>query len=182
MSNRIIAHNNNYQDLLCYKKSVVIYDLTFLFCSRYIDKHDRTHDQMVQAARSGKQNIVEGTIDSGSSVEMGIKLLNVARGSLKELLEDYKDYLRVRNMRLWEQNSKEVEAMRRLGVEKQESEYFTTIASTRNDETIANMAIVLIYQADILIIKYIEYLENRFKQEGGIKEKMYKIRTQERGY
>ena len=182
MEKPLIPRYTNYQDLLCYKKSVVIYDLTYLFCSRYIDKHDRTHDQMVQAARSGKQNIVEGTIDSGSSVEMGIKLLNVARGSLKELIEDYKDYLRVRNMRLWEPNSKEVEAMRRIGVEKQESEYFTSLASTRNDETIANMAIVLIYQADVLIIKYIEYLEDKFKKEGGIKEMMYKIRTQERGY
>ena len=182
MEKPLIPRYTNYQDLLCYKKSVVIYDLTYLFCSRYIDKHDRTHDQMVQAARSGKQNIVEGTIDSGSSVEMGIKLLNVARGSLKELIEDYKDYLRVRNMRLWEPNSKEVEAMRRIGVVKQESEYFTSLASTRNDETIANMAIVLIYQADVLIIKYIEYLEDKFKKEGGIKEMMYKIRTQERGY
>ena len=182
MHTGFLPQGGGYKKLRVYQVTEIIYDLTYHFTRRFLRAGDRTVDQMVQAARSGKQNIVEGTIDSGSSGEMGIKLLNVARGSLKELIEDYKDYLRVRNMRLWEPNSKEVEAMRRIGVEKQESEYFTSLASTRNDETIANMAIVLIYQADVLIIKYIEYLEDKFKKEGGIKEMMYKIRTQERGY
>ena len=93
--NRIIDSNTNYSDLLCYKKTVVIYDITHHFCKRFVEPRDRTYDQMIQAARSGKQNIVEGTIDKASSYEMCLKLLNVARGSLKELLEDYKDYLRV---------------------------------------------------------------------------------------
>ena len=79
--------------MLFYKKAVTIYDLTFLFCARYIDKRDRTYDQMVQAARSGKQNIVEGYVDGATSLEMCLKLLNVARGSLMELLEDYEDYI-----------------------------------------------------------------------------------------
>ncbi len=95
MSSNHINLNTNYHKLLCYQKSVVVYDLTYHFCSRFIDKHDRTYDQMIQAARSGKQNIVEGYGDMATSKEMGIKLFNVARASLMELAEDYGDYLRV---------------------------------------------------------------------------------------
>ena len=139
MDSRLVQPNRNYTSLLCYQKALVIYDMTYHFCERFLDKRDRTYDQMLQAARSGKQNIVEGTVDKSSSYEMMIKLLNVSRGSHMELLEDFHDYLRVRKLRLWEAASKEVAAMRRLGTEHSESDFFINLAVTRSDETIANM-------------------------------------------
>ena len=180
MDKRLVQPNRNYSSLLCYQKALAIYDLTYHFCSRFIDKRDRTYDQMIQAARSGKQNIVEGTIDKSTSYEMMLKLLNVSRGSHLELLEDYKDYLRVRKLRLWETTSKEVETMRKLGMEHTESEFFIRIAETRSDEVIANMAIVLLYQADVLTMRYIEYIEAEFRKQGGIKERMYAVRIRAR--
>ena len=182
MSDRIISQSNNYENLLCYKKALVIYDLTYHFCTRFIDKKDRTYDQMIQAARSGKQNIVEGAVDGASSYEISLKLTNIARGSLRELLEDYKDYLRVRNLKMWESNSKEVTVMRKLGVDNDSPNYFVGLAQSRSDEVIANMVIVLLCQADTLIKRYLDYIEAKFKKEGGIKERMYNIRTTHRGY
>ena len=180
MEKPLIPRYTNYQDLLCYKKSVVIYDLTFLFCSRYIDKHDRTHDQMVQAARSGKQNIVEGCIDLATSVASGLMLLNVARGSLRELMEDYKDYIRVRQGHEWSIGSAEFKAMQRLGREHDNPEYFVGIAETRSDMVVANMAIVLIKQCDYLLYNLIDAATKRFTEEGGFKERMYHARIAER--
>src|ERR1700678_2494129 len=110
-----IPPHGRYQELLSYQKAEVVYDLTFRFCQRFLPKGDRTIDQMVQAARSGKQNIAEGTKASGTSKEMEIKLTNVARASLEELLVDYQDFLRTRNLRLWDKNSKEAEYVRKLG-------------------------------------------------------------------
>lgn len=182
MNSRIVQTNSNYTDLLCYKKAVIIYDLTYHFCSRFIDKHDRTHDQMIQAARSGKQNIVEGVVDKSTSYEMAIKLLNVARGSQKELLEDLLDYLRVRDLNLWASNSEQVKAMRKLGKENNEPEFFLKLAETRNDEVIANMIIVLLYQSDMLLLRYIRSVEEEFIKHGGIKEKMYHARVINRGF
>jgi four helix bundle suffix protein len=154
--------------------------MTYHFCERFLDKRDRTHDQMLQAARSGKQNIVEGTVDKSSSYEMMIKLLNVSRGSHMELLEDFHDYLRVRKLRLWEAASKEVAAMRRLGTEHSESDFFINLAVTRSDETIANMIIVLLHQAETLTMRYIRHIEEEFREQGGIKEKMYAVRVNAR--
>src|SRR5713101_5558220 len=105
----------NYQELLSYQKAEVVYDLTYRFCQRFLSKGDRTIDQMVQAARSGKQNIVEGSKASGTSKEMEIKLTNVARASLEELLEDYRDYLRVRDLKIWDKNAKEAQYVRNVG-------------------------------------------------------------------
>jgi len=92
----------------------VVYDLTFRFCARFLSKGDRTIDQMVQAARSGKQNIVEGSKAAGTSKEMEIKLTNVARASLEELLEDYRDFLRVRDLEIWAKDSSEAHYVRKL--------------------------------------------------------------------
>src|SRR3989440_10580313 len=110
-----IPPHGNYRELLSYQKAEVIYDLTFHFCQRFLARGDRTIDQMVQAARSGKQNIVEGSKASGTSKEMEIKLTNVARASLEELLVDYRDYLRVRDLPLWDKDSKEALYVRKLG-------------------------------------------------------------------
>lgn len=176
----LVQPNRNYTSLLCYQKALVVYDLTYHFCERFLDRRDRTCDQMIQAARSGKQNIVEGVVDLSTSFEMVIKLLNVSRGSLAELKEDYLDYIRTRRLRLWEDGSAEKEAMRRLGIQHSDSAYFLALAEVRNDETIANMVLVLLYQAEHLIYNYIKHLEERFVEEGGFREKMYHARVKTR--
>ena len=172
--------HRNYTSLLCYKKAVVIYDLTYHFCSRFIDKKDRTYDQMIQAARSGKQNIVEGYTDASTSYEVALKLYNIARGSLMELLEDYHDYLRTRNLRLWELGSKENRAMRRIGRQELDSGYYISLAESRGDETIANMAIVLLHQEEAVLKSFIESEGRRFSTEGGFREKLSRIRRSKR--
>src|SRR5271155_66108 len=110
-----IPPHGGYQDLLSYQKAEVVYDLTYRFCQRFFDRGDRTIDQMIQAARSGKQNIAEGSKASGTSKEMELKLTNVARASLEELLIDYRDFLRVRDHSIWEKDSKEARYVRKLG-------------------------------------------------------------------
>ena len=169
-------NNNLYRNLIAYRKAVVIYDLTYHFCERFITIGDRTKDQMVQAARSGKQNIVEGKAASLTSAETHLKLLGVARSSFQELLEDYLDYLRTRKLRIWETDSKEVEAMRELGLSHTDSKFFLELAESRNDEVIANMAIVLLYQEDVLLRKHIEKQIKRFVDDGGFRESLAKAR------
>lgn len=114
MEKTFIPKHGGYKNLLTYQKACIIYDATVFFCEHYVDRHSRTRDQMVQAARSGKQNIVEGSVASGTSKETEIKLVNVARASLEELLEDYVDFLRVGGHELWDKESKAALAVRRL--------------------------------------------------------------------
>ena len=175
------ANTGGYRKLKAYRKAEVIYDLTYYFCNKYLKLGDRTIDQMVQAARSGKQNIVEGNEVAETSAETMLKLLGVARGSLQELLVDYEDYLRVRNMRLWADDSKDVSAMRNLGKEHEDGAYFLGLAQTRSDEVVANMVIVLIYQADALLNGYIKRKYRDFLKEGGFREKLTRERKQNRG-
>jgi len=111
MTEHFIPPHGGYEDLLSFQKARIVYDGTVRFCERYLKKSDRTYDQMVQAARSGKQNILEGSQASGTSKETEIKLTNVARASLEELLEDYRDFLRVRGIEEW---TKEHQYTRRL--------------------------------------------------------------------
>ena len=174
-------NTGGYRKLKVYRKTEVIYDLTYYFCKKYLKLGDRTIDQMVQAARSGKQNIVEGNEVAATSAETMLKLLGVARGSLQELLIDYEDYLRVRNLRLWAEDSKEVDAMRKLGLEHEDSAFFLELAQTRSDEVVANMVIVLIYQADALLNGYINRKYNDFLREGGFREKLTRERVKNRG-
>ena len=170
----------DYTTLLCYKKAVVIYDLTYHFCTRFIDKRDRTFDQMLQAARSGKQNIVEGYTDASTSYEVALKLYNIARGSLKELLEDYRDYLRTRGLAEWAIGSEQNRAMRNIGKEHDDSSFYVALAENRSDEVVANMLIVLLCQEDILLTSFIEAEGKRFLQDGGFREKLTRIRLEER--
>lgn len=174
------SHTGSYRRLKIYRKAEIIYDLTFYFCGKYLRKGDRTIDQMVQAARSGKQNIIEGNEVANTSTETFLKLLDVAQGSLQELLADYEDYLRVRNLRLWSPRSKEVTAMRKLGIEHEDSAYFLSLAQTRSDEVVANMVIVLIYQADALLNGYFRKRYNDFLQEGGFRERLTRERLAHR--
>jgi four helix bundle suffix protein len=177
----IILPHGNYQELLSYQKSEVIYDLTFRFCEKHLKRGDRTVDQMVQAARSGKQNIVEGSKASGTSKEMEIKLTNVARASLEELLEDYRDYLRVRDLGMWAKDSKEAQYVRKLGNKPHTTyETYREFVDTRSAEVVANIAICLIHQANYLLDQQIRRLEQDFLKEGGLRERMTKARLQAR--
>jgi four helix bundle suffix protein len=179
---KLIRPTGNYRKLLSYQKTEVIYEITFYFCSTYLQKGDRTVDQMVQAARSGKQNIIEGSAASATSAKTEIKLVNVAKASLQELLEDYIDYLRTRGHRQWEEGSVELETMRQLGRDHSDAEYFMNLCSSRPPETIANMAIVLIKQADYLLFKQLERLEKDFVDQGGFSERMMRVRKEKRGF
>lgn len=178
----LISQSGCYKKLLSYQKADVIYQMTFDFCERFLRKGDRTVDQMVQAARSGKQNIVEGCSASATSAKTEIKLINVAKASLKELLEDYEDYLKTRNHRQWEKGSQEYEAMRKLGRTHNDADFFMKIISTRPPETIANMAIILINQADYLLFKQLQRLEADFLNKGGFSERMTALRKKQRGF
>lgn len=182
MPEKLIRHSGNYRKLLSYQKSEVIFEMTYYFCHKYLQKGDRTVDQMVQAARSGKQNIIEGCAASTTSAKTEIKLVNVAKASLQELLEDYIDYLRTRGHRQWEENSVEWQAMRKLGKEHNDAAFFMKLCQTRPPETIANMAIILIYQADYLLFKQLERLEKDFITQGGFSEKMNRIRREQRSF
>jgi four helix bundle suffix protein len=176
-----IPAHGNYPELLSYQKSEVIYDLTFRFCQRFLSRGDRTVDQMVQAARSGKQNIIEGSKASGTSKETELKLTNVARASLEELLADYQDYLRVRNLPLWDKDSKEAQYVRKLGHKSPTTyETYRIFAETRPAETVANIALCLIHQANYLLDQQIRRLEQDFLKDGGLRERMTRARLQSR--
>lgn len=179
---QLIPHNGNYKKLLSYQKTNVIYCLTYYFVENYLSKGDRTYDQMLQAARSGKQNIIEGTAASTTSSKTEIKLVNVAKASLQELLEDYEDYLKTRGFHQWEEGSVELETMRNLGKKHNDAEFFMQLAQTRPPETIANMCIVLIKQADYLLFRQLQRLSDDFMKNGGFTERMYRLRSQQRGY
>lgn len=176
-----IPPHGNYRALLSYQKAEVVYDLTFRFCQRFLTRGDRTIDQMVQAARSGKQNIAEGSKASGTSKEMEIKLTNVARASLEELLIDYQDFLRVRDLRLWDKNSEEAQFVRNLGNKPQATyETYREFCETRPAEVVANIAICLLHQANYLLDQQIRRLEQDFVKEGGLRERMTKARLEYR--
>jgi four helix bundle suffix protein len=172
-----IPPHGGYDNLLSYQKSQIIYDATARFCDRFIDKKSRTHDQMVQAARSGNKNISEGSQVSGTSKESELKLVNVARGSLEELLGDYQDYLRQHGLRLWDKNSKEALYVRKLGKKNNLSyEDFREFIDTRPAETVANILICLIHQANYLLDQQLRRLEQDFLKEGGLRERMTRAR------
>ncbi len=176
-----IPPHGHYQELLSYQKAEVVYDLTYHFCQRFLAKRDRTIDQMVQAARSGKQNIVEGSKASGTSKEMEIKLTNVARASLEELLVDYRDFLRVRNHPIWEKDSKEARYVRKLGNRPHVTyETYRKLCETRPPEIVANIALCLIHQTNYLLDQQIRRLEQDFIKEGGLRERMTRTRLQQR--
>ena len=180
MDGFIPAHGH-YQKLLSYQKAEIVYDLTYHFCHRFLKKGDRTIDQMIQAARSGKQNIVEGSQASGTSKEMEIKLTNVARASLEELLIDYRDFLRVRNYPLWEKTSREAAYARKLGNRPTATyETYREICETRTENIVANVALCLIHQTNYLLNQQIRRLEQDFLNEGGLRERMTQARLQRR--
>ena len=178
-----IPPHGGYEDLLSFQKARIVYDGTVRFCERFLEKRDWTVDQMVQAARSGKQNILEGSQASGTSKEAEIKLINVARASLEELLEDYRDILQVRKAVLWDKNSKEARFVRRLGAAKNRSyESYRTYIETRPAPVVANILICLIHQTNYLLDQQLRQLEKAFLKEGGLRERMTRARLSHRSF
>ena len=182
MSAEFLDQRGDYHSLKAYKKAECIYDITFFFAHKFLDIGDRTIDQMVQAARSGKQNLAEGYIDGVTSMEMMMKLINVNRASLHELLIDYEDYLRVRNLEQWAYDDPRCRQTRAFCRTHLDSAVYREKIKVRSDETIANIAITLLHQEDVLLKGFLEWTKQQFLQHGGIKEQMYKARTQYRGY
>jgi four helix bundle suffix protein len=178
---RFIPPHGNYRELLSYRKAEIVYDLTYRFCHRFLAKSDRTIDQMIQAARSGKQNIVEGSKASGTSKETEIKLIGVARASLDELLNDYCDLLRVRDLPIWEKEGREARFVRRISSDPDVTyERYREFCETRSIDVVANIAICLIHQTNYLIDQQVRRLERDFVKQGGLRERMIRARRQHR--
>ncbi len=171
-----LRQDNNYRTLKAFKKAECIYDVTYYFANTFLKPNDRTVDQMIQAARSGKQNLAEGNIDGITSREMELKLTNVNRASLHELLLDYEDYLRVRDLEQWKYDDPRCVQTRDFCRTHLDSAIFREKIKERSDETIANIAITLIRQCDVLIKGLIEWKKRDFVEKGGIKEELYKAR------
>ena len=188
MRGGFIPKHGGYEDLISYQRAEVVYDATVCFCDRFIDKRSRTRDQMIQAARSGKQNIIEGSMASGTSKETEIKLTNVARASLEELLADYRDFLRTQGLNLWDKSSKAAQAVRRLATAQaahdtshRPYETYRSYIEIRSPETVANIIICLIHQTNFLLDRQLRQLEQAFLKDGGIREQMTRARLRRRG-
>jgi four helix bundle suffix protein len=175
----LIGPHGGYRNLKSYQTAEIIYDATVVFCDLFVDKRSRTHDQMVQAARSGKQNIAEGSMVSGTSKKSELKLVGIARASLEELLLDYHDFLRQRKLVLWEKSYPQAETIRKLAWEKNRSyETYKTYIEASLPEVAANTLICLIHQANYLLDQQLRQLEKQFLEEGGFTEKLYQARQQ----
>ena len=180
LSGFLPAHGN-YRELKSFRKAEIIYDLTRCFCGRFVARGDRTADQMIQAARSGKQNIIEGSKASKTSKETEIKLTNVARASLEELLADYEDALRAKRAPIWGKDDREAQFVRRLGANPRATyEDFRPYVESRPLEIVADIALCLIHQANFLLDQQLRKLEQEFLREGGMRERMTRARLAQR--
>lgn len=181
MTDSILPPHGGYQSLQSFKKAEIVYDATVKFCADLLDKRDRTVDQMVQAARSGKQNIVEGSMASGTSKEMELKLTNVARASLEELLTDYRDFLRTRGLVEWTKDHPYVKRLRELN-RNPEANYETFRKAVENPDSAirANAIIGMIKVTNYLLDQQIRQLEQAFLKEGGLRERMTRARLAQR--
>ena len=181
MRDGFIPKHGGYQQLLSYQKAEIVYDATVHFCGRFIDRRSRTHDQMIQAARSGKQNILEGSVASAASKETEIKLTNVARASLEELLADYRDFLRTRGLEEWPRDHTYVRRLRKLNqIPNATYEHFCKGIEHPDPAISANVIIGLIQVTTYLLDQQIRSLEKAFLQEGGLRERMTRARLRER--
>lgn len=180
-SHPLLPPRGDYQTLLSFQKAEVVYDITFRFAHKFLSRGDRTVDQMIQAARSGKKNILEGSKAGLTSKETEIKLTNVARASLEELLDDYKDFLRARDLAMWAKDSKEAQYVRKLGRQTPQTyTLYREFMETRPAEVVANIAICLIHQTNYLIDQQLRRLERDFLEQGGLRERMTRARLQAR--
>lgn len=175
---KVLRKQNSWEGLWFYRKTVTLYELTKVFTQRFLPQYgDRTVDQMVQAARSGKQNIVEGSADGVTSSEMEIKLLNTARGSIQELQEDYVDYLRCHQLSLWDEQHKRFKSMVEFCRKHNDWDDYKPFVHSMNNEEMANVAYTLCRLTDRMMTTYLTQLEAQFVTEGGIKERMTAART-----
>lgn len=175
---QILKRQRPWRDAYYYQKSEVLYQLTYVFCQRFLPAHgDRTVDQMVQAARSGKQNIIEGTEDGETSTEMQVKLMNVARASLQELREDYRDYLLSHHLPIWDSSHARYDSMQNFCRQHNRMDYYLPFFQKWSDEEMANIALTLCYQTDTMMHKVLLRMEQEFVEQGGIKERMHAART-----
>lgn len=175
---QVLKRQKPWRDAYYYQKAEVLYQMTYVFCKRFLPVHgDRTVDQMIQAARSGKQNIVEGTEDGETSTEMHIKLINVARSSLQELREDYRDYLLSHHLTIWTSKHERYVNMQSFCKKHNRIEDYQPFFEKWSDEEMANTALTLCYQTDTLLNRNLKKLEEEFVTEGGIKERMHAART-----
>ena len=172
MPEKLIRHPGNYRKLLSYQKTEVIFEMTYYFCHTYLQKGDRTVDQMVQAARSGKQNIVEGSADGVTSMEMELKLLNVARSSIQELLEDYEDYLPAHHLTKWTAGHPRFDFMLTYCRQHNYVADYERFFERWSDEEMANVGITLCRMVDKMMMTYQKKKEDEFVTEGGIRERM----------
>ncbi len=180
-ASKLIPPHGGYQDLQSYQMSEIAYDATVVFCDRFISPRSRTHDQMVQAARSGKQNIAEGSMASGTSKKTELKLIGVARASLEELLLDFKDFLRQKGLPLWGKDHPKAKEVRGLCYRKDRSyETYRTYIENQSPEVAANTMICLIHQTNYLLDQQLRALEKEFVEEGGFTERLYRLRSQAR--
>ena len=174
----LLFTHGGYRDLKSFQMSTLVYDLTVEFCDKFIDRRSRTHDQMVQAARSGRQNIAEGSRAAGTSKNTELKLTNVARASLEELLLDFEDFLRQRNLKLWTKDFPQAKNVRNLCYGdlsyQSYSSYFV------DAEPAANMIICVIHQTNYLLDQQLKKLSNEFLQQGGFNERIYQKRNEYR--
>jgi len=177
----LIPPHGGYRDLKSYQMAEIIFDGVVAFCDRFIEKRSRTHDQMVQAARSGKQNIAEGSMASGTSKKTELKLIGVARASLEELLLDFQDFLRQRKLPQWPKGHPQALEVRALAYRSDKSySTYRPYFEEALPQTAANAAICLIHQANYLLDQQLRTLEKAFVEEGGFTERLYRVRSQAR--
>lgn len=180
-TDRILPPHGGYRNLKSYQMAEIAYDGTAVFCDRFIPRTSRTHDQMVQAARSGKQNIAEGSRASGTSKKTELKLVNVARASLEELLDDYQDFLRQHVLPIWGKADPRAEAVRKLAYESNRSyQTYQSYIGQGSAEVAANTLICLIHQANYLLDQQLRQLEKEFLEDGGITERLHRARSRNR--
>jgi four helix bundle suffix protein len=173
----VIPPHGGYRKLKSYQMAEIVYDATVVFCERFVERYSRTRDQMVQAARSGKQNIAEGSQVSGTSKASEIKLVGVARASLEELLVDLQDYLRQHGLALWGKDDPKAKAVRVIGREEDRSyKSYRTYFENGDDETAANALICLVHQTNYLLDQQLRAIEKEFVKEGGLNERLYQAR------
>ncbi len=177
---RLLPKHGGYRTLRSFQTAQAVYDGTTVFCDRFIERRSRTHDQMVQAARSGVQNIAEGSVASGTSKKTELKLTNVARASLEELLLDYQDFLRQRGLRLWPKESPEALSVRRRYQSDSSDQTDPCRIRTASPEAAANTLICLVNQASFLLGRQLQNLEQSFLEHGGFTERLYAARTARR--
>lgn len=179
-----LRSRGGYRRLLSFQKATCVLDLTFAFISRFIPPHDRLADQMFHAARSGRQNIAEGSATSTTSRESELRLTNVAQASLQELLLDYEDFLRERGLALWPPEDARAQTVLANCKKHNEADYYLRLANDprRSAEAVANIAITLIHQTDYLLRRQIARLKQDFLEHGGIREEMARARRAHRGY